>query len=86
MSPRFYWFLWLAYAVAASFLWLGGVFTMMTVVVFGFIAFGLVFTGMICVLPGVCSVAHQPQPKRSAALQPVVATPAEKGYAVLKSA
>ena len=55
MSPRFYSFLWMVFAVAAGVLWLGNVFTMMTAVVLGFIAFGLIFTGMMCVLP---SMAH----------------------------
>lgn len=56
MSPRFYGFLWILYAVSAGILWLAGVFTVLALVVFGFIAFGLVFVGMMCVLPG--HVAH----------------------------
>ena len=52
MSPKFYGFLWVLFAVSAGILWLAGVFTMLTAVVFGFIAFGLVFVGMMCVLPG----------------------------------
>ncbi len=56
MSPRFYGFLWVLFAVSAGILWLAGVFSMLTLVVFGFIAFGLVFVGMMCVLPG--NVSH----------------------------
>lgn len=56
MSPKFYSFLWVLYFVSASIMWLAGVLTNTTVVAFGFIAFGLIFAGMMCVLPGV--VAH----------------------------
>ncbi len=63
MSPRFYSYLWIAYAAAAGFLWIAGMFTMLTLVVFGFVAFGLVFAGMICVLPGV--VSHPPTQSES---------------------
>lgn len=69
MSPKFYGFLWMLFTVSAGVLWLGGVFTMLTAVVFGFIAFGLIFTGMMCVLPGTVShhspagVAPEPQPR-----------------------
>jgi hypothetical protein len=58
MTPRFYGFLWMVFAVTALILWVGGVFTMLTLVAYGFVAFGLVFTGMICVLPGLAS--HPP--------------------------
>jgi hypothetical protein len=62
MSPKFYSFLWVLYFVAAGIMWLAGVLTMMAIVVFGFIAFGMVFMGMMCVLPG--AVSH-PTPKKS---------------------
>jgi hypothetical protein len=55
MSSKFYWFLWAAFFLSAGVLWLGGAFTLTTLVVYGFIAFGLVFTGMMCVLPNVVS-------------------------------
>jgi hypothetical protein len=68
MSPKFYSFLWLAFAVAAGVLFVAGVFTMLTLVVFGFIAFGLVWVGMICVLPG--TVGHEAAPvKQQAAIK-----------------
>lgn len=44
--------------VTALVLWFGGVFSMLIGVVFGFVSFGLVFAGMMCVLPGV--VSHHP--------------------------
>jgi hypothetical protein len=47
--------LWMALAVVAGILWMGGVFSLLVGVVFGFIAFGLVFMGMMCVLPGTVS-------------------------------
>jgi len=65
MSPKFYSFLWVVVASAAGVLWLGNVFTMLTAVVFGFISFGLVFVGMMCVLPGTVShptIKHVPMP------------------------
>lgn len=56
MSPKVYFSLWIVTFGAAAALWLGNSFTLTTLIVFGFIAFGLVFTGMMCVLPNV--VAH----------------------------
>jgi hypothetical protein len=64
MSPRFYSYLWIACAVIAGALWIAGYFSMLTLVVFGFVAFGLIFMGMMCVLPGTAS--HPPVAKVSA--------------------
>lgn len=61
MSPKMYGFLWLVFGVLAGILFVGGVFTLMTAVVFGFVAFGLTFMGMMCVLPG--TVSHPPVKK-----------------------
>ena len=61
MSPKTYGFLWTLVIVAAGIIWLAGVFTLITAVVFGFIAFGMTFMGMMCVLPGV--VAHPGLPR-----------------------
>ena len=58
MSPKFYAFLWILTALVAAGIAIAGSFTMVTLVWFGFIAFGLVFTGMMCVLPG--TVSHPP--------------------------
>lgn len=71
MSPRFYSFLWAIYFVAAAVLWLAGVFTMLTTVVFGFVAFGFVFMGMMCVLPGAVSHPHE-------SMGPAASKPASK--------
>lgn len=60
MTPKFYSFLWIAFAIVAGLLFVTGFFTMLTLVTFGFIAFGLVWVGMICVLPG--TVGHEPSP------------------------
>ena len=62
MSPKFYSFLWVLYFVSAGIMWLAGVLTMLAIVVFGFIAFGMVFMGMMCVLPA--AVSH-PAPKKT---------------------
>ena len=61
MSPKFYGFLWVLFFAAAGIMGLAGALTMLSVVVFGFIAFGMVFTGMMCVLPG--AVSH-PAPEK----------------------
>lgn len=55
MSPRTYSLIWAACGLVAAILWMGGVFSLLVGVVFGFIAFGLVFVGMMCVLPGTVS-------------------------------
>ena len=56
MLIKTYWSLCVVFALSAGILLLGGVFTMFVAVLYGFIAFGLVFAGMMCVPPGV--VAH----------------------------
>lgn len=61
MSTKTYTLVWAAFSVVAAILWLGGVFSMFIGVVFGFVAFGLVFMGMICVLPP--AVSHPAQTK-----------------------
>ncbi len=56
MLVKIYLSICVVFAVSGGMLLLGGVFTMFVAVVFGFIAFGLIFAGMMCVLPG--EVAH----------------------------
>ncbi len=56
MLVKIYWSICVVFAVSACILLLGGVFTIVVAVVYGFIAFGLIFAGMMCVLPG--AVAH----------------------------
>ena len=48
---KIYTLIWFIVLSVAAMLFLMGNFTMFTGVVFGFIAFGLIFTGMMCVLP-----------------------------------
>ena len=59
MSPKFYSYLWITFFAAAILVFLAGSFTMLAGVVFGFVAFGLVFTGMMCVLPGQVGHDHE---------------------------
>ncbi len=56
MLVKSYWSSWIVFAVMAGIFVSVGAFTMLVAVVFGFIAFGLVFIGMMCVLPG--EVSH----------------------------
>ena len=87
MLVKVYWMTWGVTGLAALLLFAAGSFTMLTGVSFGFIAFGLVFMGMMGVLPVV--VAH-PEPLveekiHAQALQPMRETPA-KAFGILKSA
>jgi ABC-type transport system involved in cytochrome bd biosynthesis fused ATPase/permease subunit len=89
MSVKSYSFLWIIFFVVASVMWLTGVLSMMAIVVFGFIAFGLVFMGMMCVLP--LMVAHptrQPEEKIKESRQPMSARSAKvvSGYSAYRSA
>jgi len=59
MFERFYAGLWFAVALVSSALYLTGSFNPVVLVVFGFVTLGLVFMGMMCVLP--TTVAH-PKP------------------------
>jgi len=61
MLTRIYALIWLVVAFTAGVVFLTGNFTMLTTAVFGFIIIGLVFMGMIAVLPA--SIAH-PAPVR----------------------
>lgn len=84
MIVRIYWSLWILTAISAIILFLIGGFTLMAAVVYGFIAFGLTFMGMIGVLP---NIATHPVEAPIASPKPV-AEPAKRTerIAVLKSA
>lgn len=82
MTPKFYSFLWALYAIAVGVIWLGGAMTMLAITVFGFVAFGLVFVGMMCVLPGVVGHSHEPAAKAPA----VKRTRSSKSEAMLSPA
>ena len=56
MLIRIYAMIWLAVGFATAVLFLTGNFTALTAVAFGFLVFGLVFMGMISVLPAL--MAH----------------------------
>ena len=62
MSPRAYKYLCIAFCLTAGLFWVTGLMTPLVFVVFGFVSFGLVFMGMMCVLPA--SVSH-PQPAKT---------------------
>jgi len=87
MLVKVYWMTWGVVGLAALLLFAAGSFTTMTGVVFGFIAFGMVFMGMMGVLP--VMVSHPAPPKEqkapALALQPMRDTPA-KVFGIWKSA
>lgn len=87
MLVKIYWSAWALCAVASILLFVTGNFTMLTSVALGFIWFGLIFMGMMSVLPA--AMAH-PAEMKPAKPQPTLQTkkseaPA-KGIGVLKSA
>jgi hypothetical protein len=61
MFEKIYAMLWATIAVIAALFLVTGNFTMMTLVAFGFVSFGMIFMGMMCVLPS--TVTHQAPPK-----------------------
>ncbi len=89
MSPRFYSFLWIVYFVTAGVMWLAGALSMLAIVVFGFIAFGFVFMGMMCVLPGTVSHPEHNEekiPRTERAAKSEVARPTKevRGFSAYK--
>ena len=87
MLVKGYWMTWGVVGLAALLLFAAGSFTMLAGVVFGFIAFGLTFMGMMGVLPVVVShpVLAKEEKARAQALQPMSETPAN-AFGVWKSA
>ncbi len=67
MSPKSYFIFWGVFALSAGVLFLVGAFSMLTLVVYGFITFGLIFLGMMNVLPA--AVSHPPV-ERAEAITP----------------
>jgi hypothetical protein len=55
MLTKVYLYTWLVIIAAWLLLFLAGSMTMNTIVIFGFIAFGMIFIGMIAVLPFMAS-------------------------------
>ena len=72
---KFYGMLWLALLLAAALFFAAGAFTLTVGVVFGFIAFGMVFMGMIGVLP---ILASHPAPANIAPRQTQLTAAAPK--------
>jgi len=67
MTPKFYAVTWALFGLFSALIWLTGLMTAPVLVSLGFVTFGLVFTGMMCVLPG--TVSHPttrsvPEPPR----------------------
>ena len=71
MIVRIYWSLWILTALSALVLFLIGDLTMMAAIVYGFVAFGLTFMGMIGVLP---NLAVHPVEASIASPKPVVSS------------
>lgn len=70
MLVKIYWTLWSAIAIIAALIFVTGNFTMLTLVAFGFVSFGMIFAGMMCVLPS--TVGHHAVPAEpKAKVEPV---------------
>ena len=77
MILKIYAIIWAFIAAMAGMLFLTGNFSEMTLVVFGFIGFGMIFMGMIGVLPS--TVAHPaPAKEKSVKTAPATKSAAEK--------
>ena len=76
MIVKIYTVLWAMIAAAAAIMLLTGNFTELTLVVFGFIAFGMIFMGMIGVLP--TTISH-PAPLKMKAEKTKVPAKAKEG-------
>jgi hypothetical protein len=59
MTPRFYGYLWMAFSLIALAALVASGFSLLAWVVLGFITFGLIWAGMICVLPGMSAGSHE---------------------------
>jgi hypothetical protein len=57
---KLYWTLWAVIGTTALLIWASGNFTMLTLIGFGFVSFGMIFMGMISVLPS--TVGHHSAP------------------------
>jgi hypothetical protein len=67
---KIYGMLWAIIAVIAVLLLVTGNFTQMTLMAFGFVVFGMIFMGMISVLPSTV-VHHTPAPAKEPKAKPV---------------
>ena len=71
MLAKIYWYMWLAIALVFALISVTGNMTDMALVVFGFIAFGMTFMGMMGVLPATIA-DHSPK------AEPAIETPEAK--------
>ena len=87
MLVKVYWMIWGVFGLAALLIFAAGSFTMVTGTVFGLIAFGMTFMGMMGVLPAMVSHPAPPKEKKAPApaVQPIRQTPA-KAFGIWKSA
>ena len=84
MIVRIYWSLWILTALSAIVLFLVGGLSMVAALVYGTIAFGLIFMGMIGVLPNLAThPTEAPIASPKPVAEPVVST---ERIGVLKSA
>lgn len=87
MLVRIYWWMCSLVTLAALVVFAAAGFTMFAGVVFGFLAFGLTFIGMIAVLPStVGHNAHVSPATVEIKTIEAVREPAVKGFGILKSA
>jgi hypothetical protein len=81
MLTKIYMYTWLAITAAFTAVLVSGSLTPLAIVVFGFVAFGMVFAGMMCVLP--VEVSHSAietlPDEKAPSQQPVVAPPVRHG-------
>lgn len=61
MFVKIYGMMWATIAIIAALFWVTGNFTLITLVAFGFVGFGMIFMGMMCVLPS--TVGHNALPE-----------------------
>jgi hypothetical protein len=83
-----YWSIWALFLASALVLLALGLFGPVTLVVYGFLAFGLVFAGMICVLPIMAHEVHEHdiEAHHVEPLKPVETPQTAPAFGVLKSA
>lgn len=80
MLTKVYLYTWLVITAAFLLLYLAGNVTMNTIVIFGFIAFGMIFIGMIAVLPFMAShPTEKIAPEASRVLPESVTVPIQHG-------
>lgn len=65
MLAKMYWAVWALFALTIGAIYLVGAFDLTVAVVGGFISFGLVFAGMMCVLPHVVSHPSESHEEKS---------------------